>query len=60
MTVLNDLAIGDHFIFNNEEYEKIEPIKKSCCSNYTARKVSDGGNTVIKPNTEVEVISQLL
>jgi len=55
MPALGELAIGDHFILNNEEYEKIHPIRKSCCSNYTARKISDDSNVALKPDTQVEL-----
>ncbi len=53
MTLLNDISVGMNFILNGELYEKITPIKKNCCSSFTAKKISDNTNVVINPTTEI-------
>ena len=55
---LAELTVGDQFMFNNELFEKIAPVKISCCRHATAMKVSDGANTVIKNNTQVEPVEK--
>ena len=56
MSILQDLAVGDQFIIGEELFEKITPIKKSCCSHYTAVRVSNGEEIVLKPITPVEPV----
>ena len=51
--ILNELAIGDQFTVDEVLYEKITPIKKSCCTSYTAKNVSTGENVILKPKTVV-------
>ena len=55
---LKELAIGQQFKLGDELYEKIEPIKKSCCKRYTAKKLSDDTNVIIKEHTEVELVEE--
>ena len=56
MTKFSEVAIGSKFVFNSEEYTKINPEKVSCCRTNNAVKLSDNSKNMIKPDTEVEVV----
>lgn len=54
----HELAVGDKFKMNNQEYEKIPEIKVSCCKiKENARSIANGATAVIKPLDEVEKIN---
>ena len=51
-----DLSINAKFVHNNLEYQKLQPIKISCCKSVKACVASQPANKVfINPNQEVKV-----
>ena len=53
----HELAVGEKFKFNNEEYVKIPEIKLTCCKiKENAQVVSNSTKVVIKPMDEVEKV----
>ena len=53
----NQLSVGDKFLHNGMEYEKIPEIRLSCCKvKENCRILSDGRTTVLKPLDEVSKI----
>lgn len=53
----SEVEVGSKFKVNNEEYTKINPEKVSCCRTNNALKLSDSSKTMVKPDTEVEVVN---
>ena len=52
----SELSINSKFIHNNIEYQKLQPIKISCCKSVNACVVSQPATKVfINPNQEVKV-----
>lgn len=52
----SELSINSKFIHNNIEYQKLQPIKISCCKSVNACVASQPANKVfINPNQEVKV-----
>jgi hypothetical protein len=53
----HELAVGEKFKFNNQEYVKIPEIKLSCCKiKENAQVVANSAKAVIKPMEEVEKV----
>ncbi len=51
-----DLTVNSKFVHNNIEYQKLQPIKISCCKSVNACVVSQPATKVfINPNQEVKV-----
>ena len=51
-----DLLVNSKFMHNNIEYQKLQPIKISCCKSVNACVASQPANKVfINPNQEVKV-----
>lgn len=51
-----ELSVNSKFIYNNVEYQKLQPIKISCCKSVNACVASQPANKVfINPNQEVKV-----
>ena len=53
----SEVAVGQVFRFNNEEFLKIEPVKVNCCTSHNARGVVSGAGTMIKPDADVELVA---
>ena len=53
-----ELAIGDQFMFSDGLYEKITPIKVSCCRSVTAKKLADNTNVLIRNHIPVEPVEK--
>lgn len=54
----SELQVGQKFISNGIEYTKIEPQKVSCCKTLNAINLVDNNKTMIKPDTDVEVVAE--
>lgn len=53
----HELAVGEKFKFNNEEYVKTKEVKSNCCRvKENCQVASTGQKAVIKPLDEVERI----
>jgi hypothetical protein len=53
----HELAVGDKFKFQDQEYVKIPEIKVSCCKiKENAQCVANSAKSVIKPMDEVEKV----
>lgn len=56
----NELIDGAKFKINNIEYQKIPPLKISCCKSVNAVATENSENRIqVTPLTEVEVDDQL-
>lgn len=54
----HEIAVGEKFKFNNEEYLKVPEIKVSCCKvQENCQLVASGAKTVLKPMDEVEKLN---
>ena len=52
------LAVGDRFKFNNQEYIKVQEVTANCCKIKENCKVSGSGErAVLKPLDEIEKVS---
>lgn len=56
--LFKDLAVGEKFILNNENYTKVEDERISCCKVLNAVKENDNQKIMITPLTEVVVNTQ--
>lgn len=54
----SELNVGDKFTTNGIEYTKIEAQKVSCCKTLNAINLSDNNKVMIKPDAEVEVVTE--
>ena len=55
----HEVAVGDKFKFNNQEYVKVPEIRVSCCKiSCNAEIVGTAEKAVLKPLDEVEKINQ--
>lgn len=54
----SELHVGQKFMSNGIEYTKIEPQKVSCCKTLNAINLADNNKTMIKPDTDVEVVAE--
>jgi hypothetical protein len=54
----SEVTVGQKFTMNNIEYTKTESVKVSCCKSVNAVKVDGGEKTMIKPNDEVELVTE--
>lgn len=53
----HELAVGEKFKFNNQEYVKIPEIRISCCKiKENAQCVANSTKAVLKPMDEVEKV----
>lgn len=53
----HELAVGEKFKFNNQEYLKIQEVKASCCKvKHNCELVQTNEKIVLKPLDEVEKI----
>jgi hypothetical protein len=53
----HELAVGERFRINNEEYEKIPEVRISCCKiKENAKSATSGQTTVFAPLDEVDKI----
>lgn len=51
-----DLSVGDRFIYNGIEYERIADMRISCCKTLNAVCTSDPNNKIqVQPLKEVQV-----
>lgn len=51
-----ELAVGDRFVFNNQEYIKTNEVRVSCCRSINACSANDSNNKVyIQPSSLVTV-----
>lgn len=54
----SELAVGTKFKIAENEFVKIEPEKVSCCRTNNALKSADSSKTMIKPDTDVELVNE--
>jgi hypothetical protein len=54
----SEIQVGQKFTTNGIEYTKIEPQKVSCCKTLNAINLSDNNKVMIKPDTDVEVVTE--
>lgn len=54
----SELATGDQFKYKNILYTKVEPQKVSCCKTLNALNLSDNKKIMVKPNDEVEKVTE--
>jgi hypothetical protein len=54
---LQDVAVGQQFTFNGQTYEKTEMQKITCCKFFNAVNKANNEKTGIKPNVDVELVS---
>jgi len=55
----HELAVGDYFKFNNQEYQKIKEIRVSCCKIKENCQLTNGGEKrVLKPLDDVEKLQK--
>lgn len=53
----HELAVGDKFRFNNEDYVKLQEVKASCCRvKYNCELSATQAKVVLQPLDEVEKI----
>lgn len=54
----HELAVGEQFKFNNQEFTKIPEQRVSCCKiKHNCENISTGEKVVLKPLDDVEKIS---
>lgn len=54
----HELAVGDKFKFQNNEYEKVPEVRISCCKiKCNAKSLPDGSEVVIHPKETIEKIN---
>jgi len=54
----HELAVGDTFRFNNQEYIKTHEVRLNCCKiKENCQIVSSGAKAVLKPLDEVEKVN---
>lgn len=55
----HELAVGEKFKFNNQEYRKIQEIRISCCKiKENCELVANGQKSVLKPLDDIEKINE--
>lgn len=53
----HELAVGEKFKFNNQEYVKVQEVKASCCKvKYNCELIQTNEKIALKPLDEVEKI----
>ena len=53
----HELAVGDKFKFNNQEYVKLPEVKASCCKvKHNCENTNGGAKAALQPLDEVEKI----
>lgn len=54
----HELAVGDKFQFQDNEYEKVPEVRISCCKvKCNAKLLKDGSEVVLGPKESVEKIN---
>jgi hypothetical protein len=54
----HELAVGDKFKFNNQEYIKTQEVRLNCCKiKENCQVVSSGAKAALKPLDEVEKVN---
>lgn len=52
----SELANGEKFVINQKEYEKVAPVKVSCCKTINAVLTTNAKTRIfLQPNAEVEI-----
>jgi hypothetical protein len=54
--VFSELAVGDRFTLNGQEFIKINDVRVSCCKTVNACSANDSNNTIyVQPSSEVGI-----
>lgn len=54
----SELSVDQKFKLNGAEYVKTTPVKISCCKSLNALKVDNNEKVMIRPNDEVELVTE--
>lgn len=54
----SEVTVGQKFKANNITYIKTEPQKVSCCKTLNAMNPENNQKVMIKPNDEVEIVTE--